>query len=42
MAQAGRAMNAVKQLTADSGRSFNSLVEEAVQDLLKKYQKKGK
>ncbi len=35
-------IKAVKHLAVDSGRTFNSLVEEAVEDLLKKYHKKGK
>jgi len=35
-------IKAVKHLAIDSGKTFNSLVEEAVQDLLKKHQKKGK
>lgn len=32
----------LKHLAVDTGRSFTSLVEEAVQDLLKKHKKKGK
>ena len=32
----------LKHLGVDTGRSFSSLVEEAVEDLLKKYQKKNK
>ena len=35
-------IKALKHLAVDTGRTFNSLVEEAVQDLLKKYIKKGK
>ncbi|HVO65991.1 MAG TPA: ribbon-helix-helix domain-containing protein [Syntrophales bacterium] len=30
----------LKHLAVDTGRSFTSLVEEAVQDLLKKHKKK--
>jgi predicted DNA-binding protein len=32
----------LKHLAVDTGRSFTSLVQEAVEDLLKKYQKKTK
>jgi len=35
-------IKAVKHLAVDTGRSFTSLVQEAVEDLLKKYQKKIK
>ena len=35
-------IKAVKHLAVDTGRTFNSLVEEAVEDLLRKYSKKGK
>jgi predicted DNA-binding protein len=35
-------IKAVKHLAVDTGRSFTSLVQEAVEDLLKKYQKKTK
>ena len=35
-------IKAVKHLAIDTGHTFNSLVEEAVEDLLKKYQKKSK
>ncbi len=34
-------IKAVKHLAVDKGRSFSSLVSEAVEDLLKKYLKKG-
>ncbi len=33
-------IKAIKHLAVDTGRSFSSLVSEAVQDLLKKYSKK--
>jgi len=35
-------LKAVKHLAVDTGRSLSSLVTEAVEDLLKKYQKKSK
>ena len=35
-------IKAIKHLAVDTGRSFSSLVSEAVADLLKKYSKKGK
>jgi len=31
----------LKHVAVDSGRSFSSLVEEAVEDVLKKYRKKS-
>ncbi len=34
------AIKRIKYLALDMDRSFNSLMEEAVDDLLKKYQKK--
>jgi len=33
-------IKAIKHLAVDTGRSFSSLVSEAVQDLLKKHSKK--
>jgi predicted DNA-binding protein len=35
-------IKAVKHLAVDIDRSFASLVSEAIEDLLKKYSKKGK
>jgi predicted DNA-binding protein len=35
-------IKALTHLAVDTGRSFTSLVQEAVEDLLKKYQKKSK
>ncbi|MDA8084002.1 MAG: ribbon-helix-helix domain-containing protein [Nitrospiraceae bacterium] len=35
-------LKAVKHLAVDTGRSLSSLVTEAIEDLLKKYQKKSR
>ena len=35
-------IKAIKHLAVDTGRSFRSLISEAAEDLLKKYEKKKK